>query len=162
MDLKWAQHWEIHHIPGVVISRADCSHYEKCSFAVQQNLPRGNLYPLPLVFSLWFLVKGNLFLCSPQWYSHKHSSLKAEQAWSLFASPGPCSCFPGLFQFPAFPLAPCMPHPPGWALCQVLWGFPFASCSSKGQSLKKQLVLFLCWMSVCGLSVCIKLLLLNK
>lgn len=52
MDLKRVQHWEIHHIPGVTFSRADCSPYDRCSFAVQWNLPRSNLYPLPLVFSL--------------------------------------------------------------------------------------------------------------
>lgn len=110
---------KIHHLPGVIISRADCSHYDKCSFAVQQNLPGSNLYLLLIPCER---VVSSFVVPSDE-NSHKHSFLKAEQAWSLFASPGPCGCFPGLFQSPAD--APALPHPTGWALCQVFWGLTF-------------------------------------
>lgn len=137
--------------------------FQRLIFLIMKNVPLLSNWIYKLIYTHYPL---SFPVAASDKISHKHSSLKAERAWSLFASPGPCGCFPGLFQSPAdasaFPLAPCLPHPAGWALCQVFWGFPFVSCSSKGQSLKKHLLLFLCGMSVCGLSVCIKLLLLNK
>lgn len=120
MHLKRVQHWEKSTTSWGDYSRADCSHYDKYSFPVQQNLPGSNLYPLPLVDSLW---NGSLLLCSPQWWELPQTFFS--QGWTRLVSVcEPWSLwFPGLLQSPAD--APALPHPAGWALCQVFWGFPF-------------------------------------
>lgn len=132
MDLKWAQHWEIHHIPGVVISRADCSHYEKCSFAVQQNLPRGNLYPLPLVFSLWKVIS---FFVVP-------NDTPTNILLSRLNKPGPClpalvpavasrGCFNSLQMLLHFPWPPACPTLLGEHCAKYCEGFPLPPVSAK-------------------------------
>lgn len=57
-NFKGVQCWRIHHFPEIIpMAVSHCSHCENFPLVSNWDLPRSNLCPWPLIFSVWLLVK---------------------------------------------------------------------------------------------------------